>query len=250
MHEHFIKYPQNCNTSRSREDTMIGSNEMRQGQTNITQDPACSLQNQEASSELRDERQNLFVSNICEESEINSLRIRTENAERALQQLREEYSSQSRTLQQCQLSNFSLRPMPQVSLCEVMDQYDLLCRSTDHWVMGEMFHFEHRFGYEQEPITDGGNPYMRDLLESIPVVGEYLVSALIHTHVQQRFFGEDLTLFGLSESMASFFHETEISMAKLEPPRGGFTGVRNDNDRISTDFVQISQQSRHGDRKP
>ena len=226
MYEHSIKKPQNGDTSQILDNTTIDSDEMHQGNTNTAKGLELLLQNQEgASSKLQVDRQKLSVANACD-SEINELRRWKEGAERELQQLRAASSSQGHTLQRCQWP---------VGECEIMDHFDDLCHDINNWVGVEMFHFEERFGIQQDAIMDGGSPYMKDVLESNAVAGEYLVGALIHAYIQQRFFGENAILFGIPEPITSLLYETGICMAKLNPEKGWFTSLTNDFDRDLTD---------------
>lgn len=190
-------------------------------QRNITNDVELPLQDlEDVSSGMRDQCQTLLIPYECEESDINELRKQKENAKKELKQLRMDNSNLNQAIGLCQMRILSLRPMPQVPDCDIISQCEHLCQTVSQWVEGEMGRVIRKVGYEVELITDGGSLYMRDVLDLIPVAGEFLVSSIMHTHIQQRFFGKDVILFGLLEPIKSLVYEAGTSMANLKPERG------------------------------
>lgn len=182
-----------------------------------TEDQQLLLQKEEELAKLREQCHELRISKERQQSEIQS------HIQRQAQL--QEMSSE---LQTCKDNLFRLQPIIQLTDSDISKQFETLCQRISSWVENEIFTFEDKHGdhTNDATITDGGNTRIRRFLNSTPAAGEYLVSMLIHQHIQSDFFGEKVILFGLRPMFTKFLHSAEERMAELEPRRGMFQGWR------------------------
>lgn len=204
------------------------TNEVPDTNVQVIHDLRLQLQEQEAIvSELHEKGQKLLISNQLKDSEIQMLMTRQAGTEAQLVQLYETTSIQHRELQTCKDNLFRLQPVVQLSDSEILKQYETLCQLVSNWVDDEISRFEDKFGtaaHDTQVIVDGGSIAVKKLLDKVPGAGEYLLGSVIHTKIQQAFFGENVVLFGLHPNDASLVFSTQEHMVKLQPERGMFIG--------------------------
>lgn len=199
---------------------------MSNADAKLTQDLQLLCQQQE--DELANLREYCQILRVSNNSNTQALMETLAHTERDLKQLQITNSLQHQAPQTCKDNLYQPLPMPQLADSEIMTQYEILCQQVSHWVDVEIFKFENKFGYPENDtraIIDGGYTSIERLLNSASGAGDYLPCAVIHTHIQRTFFGEDVILFGLDPCVTKFLHDVEEHMAMLKPTRGIYVGA-------------------------
>lgn len=153
-------------------------------------------------------------------------------AEIAVRKLARENRSLQENLTECKDDLLRLQPPSQISDSELSEQYSSLHQQISKWVDDETEDsqlLEKRF--EDLSITKEDLPeLLRKSLSnehlrlgkkqpsSLPLILRYI----IHYHLDQHIFREDIHLFGLDDHNTRLLRGIEQGMKKLEPPRGKY----------------------------
>lgn len=153
------------------------------------------------------------------------------DAENTVRKLARENRNLQENLTECKDDLLRLQPPSQISDSELSEQYSSLHQQISKWVDDETEDsqlLEQRF--EDLSIKEDLPELLRKSLSnehlrlgkkqpsSLPLILRYI----IHYHLDQHIFREDIQLFGLDDHNALLLRGIELGMKKLEPPRGKY----------------------------
>lgn len=153
------------------------------------------------------------------------------DAENAARKLARENRNLQENLTECKDDLLRLQPPSQISDSELSEQYSSLHQQISKWVDDETEDsqlLEQRF--EDLSVKEDlpellqkslSNEHLRlgkKQPSSLPLILRYI----IHYHLDQHIFREDIQLFGLDDQTAHLLRHIELGMKKLEPPRGKY----------------------------
>ena len=103
----------------------------------------------------------------------------------------------------------------------ISSQYDDLCNRIAAWVDGELSKLEDSAVEDYtKRLSAHGNEFAKSVLTRTAEAWEYLMEVVIHGHIQDEMFGEDVSLFGLGAETTQLLEEAKKGMAGLKPQRG------------------------------
>lgn len=153
-------------------------------------------------------------------------------AEIAARKLARENKNLQENLTECKDDLLRLQPPSQISDSELSEQYSSLHQQISKWVDDETEDsqlLEQRFE-DLSTVKEDLPELLRKCLNnehlrlgkkhptSLPLILRYI----IHYHLDQHIFREDIQLFGLDDHIAGILRSIELGMKKLEPPRGKY----------------------------
>lgn len=153
------------------------------------------------------------------------------DAENTVRKLARENRNLQENLTECKDDLLRLQPPSQISDSELSEQYSSLHQQISKWVDDETEDsqlLEQRF--EDLSIKEDLPELLRKSLSnehlwlgkkhpsSLPLILRYI----IHYHLDQHIFREDIHLFGLDDHNVRLLRDIELGMKKLEPPRGKY----------------------------
>lgn len=154
------------------------------------------------------------------------------DAENAARKLARENRNLQENLTECKDDLLRLQPPSQISDSELSEQYSSLHQQISKWVDDETQDsqlLEQRFE-DLSIIKEDLPELLRKSLSiehlrlgkkhpsSLPLILRYI----IHYHLDQHIFREDIQLFGLDDHNVRLLRGIELGMKKLEPPRGKY----------------------------
>ena len=170
-------------------------------------------------SELKNHQVTLCLTLEREQSKVVELERRKSLARNEVQELRSNISKLQRDLQICRDDLFRVQPLAHISDTEIQRRYEEISQQISNWVDNAISISEARIGSETNLFRTKSR-CIADLFNTIPNAGEYLLVAMIHHHITEWIFGEQVYLFGLQSQAIDLLQRAEKAMASLEPHRG------------------------------
>ena len=136
--------------------------------------------------------------------------------------MRDDLTATKEELSQCKDDVFRLQTASQVPDSEISKRFESLGQQIIHWIDAKVADFD-TARPEAEPdrvFLVGEDKQARTFLRLHPGAGEHLARYLIHRFLDKNVFGKKLYFFGLSDEKLQFMKDTELEMARFDPPRG------------------------------
>ena len=136
-----------------------------------------------------------------------------------LDELKDRYSLQRKTLEQCQDELFRLQPANPIPDLQIVAQYNTLCARVSDWVNTEVSNSEKDRDSEQA-VSGNSDSFTKSFLEESPTMECYILENMIHSHLQKYLLGNTFLYYGLPNDETSTIRKVEDMMAKAESQRG------------------------------